>query len=100
MSLACCEFRRLPRLARGSSGPCRIHPFASAPSALDAEYGGAYGRDQPHSLAARVPGRFRRHVCGRYGSSEERRVGKGGVGTCRSRWSPYTLNKKIKIITL
>src|SRR3546814_13856114 len=22
-------------------------------------------------------------------SSEERRVGKGGVSTCRSRWSPY-----------
>src|SRR3546814_11686568 len=31
---------------------------------------------------AEVPERF-------YGRSEERRVGKGGVGTCRSRWSPY-----------
>src|SRR3546814_20400370 len=26
-------------------------------------------------------------------SSEERRVGKEGVSTCRSRWSPYHLNK-------
>src|SRR3546814_14274470 len=26
--------------------------------------------------------------------SEERRVGKGCVSTCRSRWSPYQLNTK------
>src|SRR3546814_20517599 len=26
--------------------------------------------------------------------SEERRVGKEGVSTCRSRWSPYRLKKK------
>src|SRR3546814_19499262 len=26
--------------------------------------------------------------------SEERRVGKGCVSTCRSRWSPYNLKKK------
>src|SRR3546814_13899171 len=26
--------------------------------------------------------------------SEERRVGKGGVSTCRSRWSPYLYTKK------
>src|SRR3546814_12843982 len=25
----------------------------------------------------------------RYPRSEERRVGKGGVSTCRSRWAPY-----------
>src|SRR3546814_15127834 len=28
------------------------------------------------------------------GRSEERRVGKEGVSTCRSRWSPYTEKKK------
>src|SRR3546814_16308020 len=28
--------------------------------------------------------------------SEERRVGKGCVSTCRSRWSPYNEKKKIK----
>src|SRR3546814_10088372 len=30
----------------------------------------------------------RRHSCARYGRSEERRVGKECVSTCRSRWSP------------
>src|SRR3546814_19946442 len=29
--------------------------------------------------------------------SEERRVGKGCVGTCSSRWQPYTLKKKTNI---
>src|SRR3546814_12024771 len=28
-------------------------------------------------------------VGGRQNRAEERRVGKGGVSTCRSRWSPY-----------
>src|SRR3546814_14501853 len=28
------------------------------------------------------------------GSREERRVGKGCVSTCRSRWSPYVTKKK------
>src|SRR3546814_1829319 len=31
----------------------------------------------------------RRHVLGRTLRSEERRVGKECVSTCRSRWSPY-----------
>src|SRR3546814_17458536 len=31
--------------------------------------------------------------------SEERRVGKESVGTCRSRWSPYHENKKKNNIT-
>src|SRR3546814_15592635 len=30
----------------------------------------------------------------RHGRSEERRVGKGCVSTCRSRWSQYHLKKK------
>src|SRR3546814_13201709 len=30
--------------------------------------------------------------------SEERRVGKEGVSTCRSRWSPYHSKKKNKIL--
>src|SRR3546814_17955238 len=30
----------------------------------------------------------------RDGRSEERRVGKEGVSTCRSRWSPYHYNKQ------
>src|SRR3546814_13802746 len=31
-----------------------------------------------------------------HGRSEERRVGKECVSTCRSRWSPYHKKKKIK----
>src|SRR3546814_14521508 len=31
-----------------------------------------------------------------FGRSEERRVGKECVSTCRSRWSPYHKNKKTK----
>src|SRR3546814_19484235 len=31
---------------------------------------------------------------GAKGRSEERRVGKEGVSTCRSRWSPYHYKKK------
>src|SRR3546814_12621176 len=31
------------------------------------------------------------------GRSEERRVGKECVSTCRSRWSPYTYKKNINI---
>src|SRR3546814_18339760 len=38
-------------------------------------------------------------VEGRVPRSEERRVGKECVSTCRSRWSPYHSKKKINIIT-
>src|SRR3546814_16490509 len=34
------------------------------------------------------------------GRSDERRVGKECVSTCRSRWSPYHLKKNDKAITL
>src|SRR3546814_13166376 len=34
------------------------------------------------------------------GRSEERRVGKECVSTCRSRWAPYNLKKKKIIITV
>src|SRR3546814_20682004 len=36
------------------------------------------------------------HVAGLVASSEARRVGKGGVSTCSSRWTPYTNNKQKK----
>src|SRR3546814_6861950 len=44
----------------------------------------------PKNSAPRTRGRPR-IACGARGRdrSEERRVGKEGVGTCRSRWSPY-----------
>src|SRR3546814_13933785 len=37
---------------------------------------------------------FRVLVCAPEVRSEERRVGKGCVSTCRSRWSPYHYKKK------
>src|SRR3546814_9220992 len=40
------------------------------------------GAEQPSPDQALQPGPHRRR-------SEERRVGKEGVSTCRSRWSPY-----------
>src|SRR3546814_16910753 len=46
-------------------------------------------------LRAGVRG-LRRHAAGVLGDrSEERRVGKECVSTCRSRWSPYHSKKKI-----
>src|SRR3546814_11120067 len=42
------------------------------------------------------PGRYHRRGGDR---SEERRVGKECVSTCRSRWSPYHSKKKTKLIT-
>src|SRR3546814_16053738 len=50
--------------------------------------------------AVDVPGDLadKRHVLTRqhFGRSEERRVGKECVSTCRSRWSPYHSTKKTK----
>src|SRR3546814_15846351 len=40
--------------------------------------------NKPYKKSARIVG----DVIGKY-RSEERRVGKEGVGTCRSRWWPY-----------
>src|SRR3546814_16757864 len=48
----------------------------------------AFAADGPDALA-----RFVAHP-GRPGRSEERRVGKECVRTCRSRWSPYHYKKK------
>src|SRR3546814_18280891 len=52
------------------------------------EYAGLYDdRIYPPRRGARLRDRTRRH------RSEERRVGKECVSTCRSRWSPYHSNK-------
>src|SRR3546814_6255381 len=62
--------------------------------------GGSVPVGQKGSLAAcqRAPGRARQHSDqassaqrngARNARSEERRVGKEGVRTCRTRWSPY-----------
>src|SRR3546814_17837995 len=48
-----------------------------------------FGRD---GLRLALPG-------GEVARSVERRVGKEGVSTCRSRWSPYHEKKKYSIVT-
>src|SRR3546814_19018398 len=58
----------------------------------------AVGREYRTSGAVRAklrpcPKKFAQHP-----RSEERRVGKACVSTCRSRWSPYPYKKKIKSI--
>src|SRR3546814_15902253 len=50
----------------------------------------------PAQEAQRLWPRFGRSSSRR---SEERRVGKECVSTCRSRWSPYHLNKKHLVIS-
>src|SRR3546814_11384018 len=57
-------------------------------------------RSWPFSLSAGETSIFADHRCGwqaaetKEGRSEERRVGKECVSTCRSRWSPYHYKKK------
>src|SRR3546814_14608739 len=65
--------------------------------------GSAVGRGAPSSTSLRVSGAvervgraFPRAVGAGGARSEERRVGKECVSTCRSRWSPYTLKKNAK----
>src|SRR3546814_18662135 len=48
----------------------------------------------PVSLRNSVSGRRNLRWSGRVARSEERRVGKECVSTCRSRWSPYHYKKK------
>src|SRR3546814_3138858 len=55
---------------------------------------GAESRSCPHRLHRRFPSapatpERTAGCCPRAGRSEERRVGKECVSTCRSRWSPY-----------
>src|SRR3546814_8567692 len=67
--LRCCGWARPP-----ASRPCaRPSPATSPPSAASPATGGR---------SSSPPGHSRRR-------SEERRVGKECVSTCRSRWSPY-----------
>src|SRR3546814_16812873 len=71
--------------ARPPRAPC-LHPRREEPSPNPT--------DRPWAPAwAPPPPRCRRR--GREGRSEERRVGKECVSTCRSRWSPYHSKKKI-----
>src|SRR3546814_13286294 len=88
-----------PRLERIAMRPMLAHEIGKGELALD--------RDQrPHERPAdkdRDPRRCKRDglgtairsmPTGHAARSEERRVGKECVSTCRSRWSPYNLKKK------
>src|SRR3546814_20781328 len=61
--------------------PSQIAFFSSE---IPVEFGDARARNLLHLIM----------VDHRGDRSEERRVGKEGVSTCRSRWSPYTSKKK------
>src|SRR3546814_19796715 len=54
--------------------------------------------DDRHQCLREVPGERlgggKRHHANSRPRSEERRVGQGGVSTCRSRWTPYHYKKK------
>src|SRR3546814_20202055 len=56
---------------------------------------GAMARPHARLYGRAVAGGRHRAV----GGSEERRVGTGWCSECRSRWSPYTTNKKIPTYT-
>src|SRR3546814_13729550 len=56
--------------------------------------GGRGGRAAGHRAAERAPAG--RGAAPDGGRSEERRVGKECVSTCRSRWSPYHYKKKTR----
>src|SRR3546814_11805577 len=46
--------------------------------------------DEEQGIVGQIFEQGRRRLAGQAaGRSEERRVGKGGVSRCRSRWSPY-----------
>src|SRR3546814_1900275 len=47
------------------------------------------GQDAPYFEAAQIATTLRDHEVQHASRSEERRVGKECVSTCRSRWSPY-----------
>src|SRR3546814_11323426 len=80
-----CGDRRFSDPGRGQCG--RIYA---------AEGGGGFGRAPPPDIAEAATGRahgFALDAARPPQRSEERRVGKEGVTTGRSRWSPYPLTK-------
>src|SRR3546814_10577052 len=81
----CSSDLELASLARIALGPY-AQPFVS--EALDEDYQGApIGPDYAAGIAAHYFNERKLSIFA--GRSEERRVGKEGVSTCRSRWSPY-----------
>src|SRR3546814_16898161 len=72
----------------------RISDWSSDVCSSDLAAGGRIESLGPADRARdRIHGRLQ-FLQDRQGRSEERRVGKECVSTCRSRWSPYHLKKK------
>src|SRR3546814_20493536 len=61
------------------------------------DYAARTGLDWSQLAAAQTA--RERGLIAEQGRSEERRVGKECVSTCRSRWSPYHYKKKYTILT-
>src|SRR3546814_13692594 len=62
-------------------------PFAHREAVETTGFAERLSADERGGAASPSGGKFR--LARREGSSEERRVGKECVSTCRSRWSPY-----------
>src|SRR3546814_18528645 len=95
------------RISDWSSDVCSSDLFAQSVGLGEAAKGAMLGRGEPHRLGAgahrAAPGEMLFAIAGNGGimpflrscvwrdaiRSEERRVGKECVSTCRSRWSPH-----------
>src|SRR3546814_12165115 len=83
------EFRRQGFKPRPDVGVRACRPMADADEEMRADEEGRFPRlDRIAGLASTVAGDEERAAAQR-ARSEERRVGKECVSTCRSRWSPY-----------
>src|SRR3546814_17991163 len=77
-------------------GPRRRHRRRTGPVARHRRGPGAVGRDDARRRLTVVSGCAALRPRPR---SEERRVGKEWVSTCRSRWSPYPYKTKPRIVS-
>src|SRR3546814_12008760 len=90
----CCSNATHPADCGMPYAALRLSPSTSQTGAL-AEAGAADAActsDAKHSSSPQIRKRLNMR-------SEERRVGKECVSTCRSRWSPYHYKKKLKKLT-
>src|SRR3546814_21158069 len=85
------ESRRLPISCRAAS-TCRTR--SRTPSFSDARSASSASLLEPATAAVVAESPARRAAL--TSRSEERRVGKACVSTCRSRWSPYHSKKKVQ----
>src|SRR3546814_18059856 len=81
---------------RAGDRPAVDHPRRGRPDQGDDPIGRPGGSDGGDGNAARPPVARPARRADALGRSEERRVGKECVSTCRSRWSPYHYKKKKK----